>query len=368
MKSSRELRTRSALGRAPKQFVLVTYPEALETVGLFMAGLVYLLAFFALGPAALQADWSLVLRTLSSLAWSQPLSVLGLLAALSIAFQVTVHQQRSESTRQLSLDDRRVQLLSALSAAMCSVTVLGTGLAIAWASGDSPGGDAQWTTGDRVTFGFIGLTVAFVFLDASRVAGRLTWLRRVRALETRIKKLEEQKALLLLDLPSRRQLGLEVLLGSMFALGTTAAALGIQAPKGAFAFLFVVLLAATALSIFLAVLTSFVALTSVEMRRYNVVAGVLGSTALASGLGVSILPLARSTVAAIPVFWSAVFGLLLAGPLLGALATTALRQHTALTSSHGLPGLIRLWAAAVLSARLRLTTRRLSQIRASSRA
>ena len=356
------------MGRGPKQFVLVTYPEALETAGLFLAGLVYLLSFFALGPATLQADWTLVLPALSSLAWSQPLAVLGLLAALSIAFQVTVHQQRSESTRQLSLDDRRVQLLSALSAAMCSVTVLGTGLAIAWASGDGPGGDAQPTTGDRVTFGFIGLTVAFVFLDASRVAGRLTWLRRVRALEARIKKLEEQKALLLLDLPSRRQLGLEVLLGSLFALGTTAIALGIQAPRGAFPFLFVVLLAVTALSIFLAVLTSFVALTSVEMRRYNVVAGVLGSTALASGLGVSVLPLARSTVAAVPVFWSAVFGLLLAGPLLGALATTALRKHTVITSSHGLPGLIRLWAAAVLSARLGLTTRRLSQIRASSRA
>ena len=368
MKSSRELRTRSALGRAPKQFVLVTYPEALETVGLFLAALVYLLVLFILGPAALQADWSLVLGALSSLAWSQPLAVLGLLAALSIAFQVTVHQQRSENTRQLSLDDRRVQLLSALSAAMCSVTVLGTCLAIAWASGDSSGRDAQSTIGDRVTFGFIGLTVAFVFLDASRVAGRLTWLRRVRALETRIKKLEKQRASLLLDLPSRGQLELEVLLGGVFALVTTAFALGMQAPTGAFAFLFVGLLSATALSIFLAVLTSFVALTSVEMRRYNVVAGVLGSTALASGLGVSLVPLARSSVATVPVFWSAVFGLLLAGPLLGALATTALRERTAITSSHGLPGLIRLWAAAVLSARLRLTTRRLSQIHASSKA
>lgn len=340
-------------------FVLVTYGEAFGLLAVYAFAMVYVVAVQALKPVLATKSFAASSQTLTRLAWSEPFTVLSLLTALAIAFQVTAHGQRSVRSHQLVLEDRRVWVLTQLSACMGAVTVLGSLLSA------GVGTATLLTWGDRVAVAAVGIVIAFIFVDASRVSGRLTSLRRAAALERKRQRLADQRALLQSQLPPSGMLVQQISIPLAFGLGVAWTTIGIQAGPESILSISLFLGTCLAASGLLAVVTCGVALLSVEMRTYGIVVGLLGGLGTAALLVTILAPLARDTAAAIPAFWVTVLALLLLGPTAGVFALLGMTARNPYLARVGAPGLLRLGAARVLSLRGKFTEDRIKTIRAS---
>lgn len=343
----------------PDHFVLMTHVEAFGLLAVYAFAVAYVVAVPAFGPVLATRSFAASSQTLARFAWSEPFTVLGLLTALAIAFQVTAHGQRSVRSHQLALEDRRVWVLTQLSACMGAVTVLGSLLSAGM------GRATLLTWGDRSAVAAVGIVIAFIFVDASRVSGRLTWLRRAAALERKHQRLADQRVLLQSQLPPSGKLVQQIAIPLTFGLGVAWTTISIQA--GPESVLSISLFLGTCLvaSGLLAVVTCGVALLSVEMRTYGVVVGLLGGLGTAALLVAILVPLARDTAAAIPAFWVTVVALLLLGPTAGVFSLLGMTARNPYLARVGAPGLLRLGAARILSLRGKFAEDRLRTIRAS---